>query len=503
MKKTVFSVLVAVVLIFSMVGGNAFAALPGSGWVTNIQVQNVGTDQAAVVVTSYAGGTSYASAQKNAPVGGSVTFINTELGLPTGGFTGAGVVSSDQPIFGILFATNYQAGTANTASAIVQAVGSERTATNVGFPLVKKNWGGGHKTTTLYVQNAGTANTDITVTMTALGGSCSGPNPKTWTGVLPSEQINFTPQDLGCAGPMFGSATVTSSGGVPLAGIVLEADDSPAAPAGGSRVLQGTTGFATSGASPDFDTVLIAPIIKRSWGANQNVTGLQVQNVGTGAIPAGQLRVRYTVVGAVAGNGMAVGQVVDEFNTTDLAIGAAFNSQSTVLNAGTVASAVVQVLSGNGRIVGIVNENRPLGSPVFRNTTYSMLPQHMAAAKVSLPLVKEYYGGQGGKCTGVQVVPIGGNAQMRLTYTAGTDVFQVTTNAAVGTKTFLRLSDNFTSGVTVNGPGGAAGMRAKNFGVTVESLTAGVTLVAVANESFCPGSTRDEDDSNYEGFPMQ
>lgn len=500
MKKTGFSVLIAIVLILGMVGGNAFAALPGSGWVTNIQVQNVGTDQAAVVVTSYAGGTSYASAQKTAPIGGSATFLNTELGLPTGGFTGAGVVSSDQPIFGILFATNFQNGTANTASAIVQAVGSEKTAAQISFPLAKKNWGGGQKTTTFYIQNAGTANTNVTVTMSPLSGTCGvgQPNPRTWTGVLPSEQINFTPVDLGCAGPMYGAALVVSSG-QPLAGIVLEADDSASAPAGGSRVVQGTTGFAVTGAAPDYDDVLIAPVIKKGWGANNNVTGLQVQNVGAAEIPIGGLQVVYTVAGVKAGNPLAVGDTVTENNTVAIPVGAAFNSLHPSLPNGTLASAVVTVTGG--QVVGIVNENRPSGTTVFRNTTYSMLPQHAAATRVSLPLVKEFFGAAGGRCTGVQVVPVGGNAQLRLTYTSGANQYVVTTDTAVAAKSFLWMSSGFTTGVSVTG-GTLADMRGKNFGVTAESLTAGVPLVAIANESFCQGTARDEDDANYEAFAL-
>jgi hypothetical protein len=335
-------------------------------------------------------------------------------------------------------------------------------------------------------------------------GGCTN-NPRNYN-IQPSEQINFNPQDLGCPNSTLGSLVVsTGTSGQPLAGIVLEHDDDMAAPAGGTRVLQGTTGFAidTSGApdnvKADYDTTLIAPIIKKGWGANKNVTGLQVQNVGAAPIPAGDLVVTYAIIG-----GPDVGTTKFESNPTDIAVGAAFNSLHAVLQTGTLASAVVSVKTGE-KIVGIVNENRPAGTTVFRNTTYSMLPVHVAATSVSLPLVKEYFGGQGGRCTGVQVVAVGATptpAVMELTYKATTgQTFVVTTNAAELSKTFLRLSDGATPGVTVAG-GAAADMRGKNFGVTAKSLTSGVKLVAVANESFCPGATRDEDDANYEGFPL-
>jgi hypothetical protein len=121
-----------------------------------------------------------------------------------------------------------------------------------------------------------------------------------------SQQANFTPQDLGCTAASYGSMTVVSSG-EKLAGLVLEHDDSTAAPAGGSRVVQGTTGFAPA----DYDNRLVAPIIKKGWGANKNVTGLQVQNVGPAAIPVGGLVVTYTIVGGP----MGIGTKVKESNT--------------------------------------------------------------------------------------------------------------------------------------------------------------------------------------------
>jgi hypothetical protein len=128
-----------------------------------------------------------------------------------------------------------------------------------------------------------------------------------------------------------------------------------------------------------------------------------------------------------------------------------------------------------------------------------MLAQHEAATSVSLPLVKEYFGGSGGRCTGVQISTVGGAAQLELTYKASSGVYVVTTNAATTGKTFNRLSTGGTTGVTVSG-GAANTMGAKNYGVTAKSLTPGVKLVAVANETSC--STRPEDDANYEGFAL-
>ena len=490
MKKKL-AVIVATLMILGLLSGTAFADLPGGGWVTNVQVQNVSANSADISIASYGAGGPFNSATKNAATGASVTFLNTELGIPSG-FRGAGVIQSTESVFAILFATNYQSGTANTASAIARGIGQDNVANSLSFPLAKKKWGSGQKTTTFYIQNAGSAATDATATMSILAGGAGGctNNPRTYT-IQPSEQINFNPQDLGCPNSTLGSLMVVSNG-QPLAGIVLEHDDDLAAPATGTRVLQGTSGFAPA----DYDTKLIAPIIKKGWGTNKNVTGLQVQNVGAAEIPAGDLVVTYSIIG-----GPDAGTTKTESNTAPIAVGAAFNSLHAVLQSGSLASAVVEVKPAQ-KIVGIVNENRPAGTTVFRNTTYSMLPVHTAATSVSLPLVKEYYGGQGGRCTGVQVVADGTPAIMQLTYKATTgETWTVTTNAAELSKTFLRLSDGATPGVTVTG-GSASAMRGKNFGVTATSLTPGVKLVSVANESFCPGATRDEDDANYEGFAL-
>lgn len=489
MKKIAVVVsLVAVLLMAS----TALAVLPGTGWSTNVQVQNVGAAVANLSISAYSGGAVVNTSSITVPVGGSTTILASQMGISSG-YQGAGVISSDQPLFGILFVTNFGSAAGNTASAIVRAVNSEVTATSLNFPLAKKNFGSGKKTTTFYIQNAGSASANISVTMSVSAGTCAGPNPKTYSGIVAGEQVNFTPQDLGCADGSLGSVSVVSTNGQVLAGVVLEHDDNATSPAGGTHVLQGTRGFAPV----DGDSSLVAPIIKKGFGVNKNVTGLQVQNVSGVSIPAGGLVVTYTVVAGPLG----AGATVVETNAAAIADKASFNSLHAGLPAGTLAAAQVAVLNPSHKIVGIVNENRPAGTTVYRNTTYSLLPVHDAATSVSLPLVKEFFGASGGRCTGVQVVPVGGNAIMELTYKASTgQQFVVTTSAASGAKTFVSVSSGV-SGATVTG-GTFADMKSKNFGVTAKSLTAGVKLVAVANESFCAGATRDEDDANYEGFPL-
>jgi hypothetical protein len=485
--------IVLAVIVLALAVGTTFAALPGSGWNTNVQVQNVGSATANVVMTSYSGGSSVtAPGTITVPVGGSTTILASQMGIGTG-YNGAGVISSDQPLFGILFITNYDGGGINQASAIVRAANSENTATRLNFPLAKRNFGASKKTTTFYIQNAGSASTNITATISVLSGGPCTTNPKSYANVPASEQINFTPQDLGCPAGTLGSLSVASSGQA-LAGVVLEHDDSVASPAGATKVVQGTRGFTPA----DGDTTLLAPIIKKSFGASQNVTGLQVQNVSGAQIPAGGLVITYTVVAGPAGQ--PAGTVVVETNSAPINDLASFNSLHPGLQSGVLASAVVRVVDPAHRIIGIVNENRPSGSTTFRNTTYSMLAQHEAATNVSLPLVKEYFGASGGRCTGVQIATVGGAAQLELTYKATSgQTYVITTNSATTSKTFNRLSTGGTTGISVSG-GALNTMGAKNYGVTAKSLTPGVKIVAIANEVSC--TTRSEDDANYEGFAL-
>ena len=143
MKKKL-AVIVATLMILGLLSGTAFADLPGGGWVTNVQVQNVSANSADISIASYGAGGPFNSATKNAATGASVTFLNTELGIPSG-FRGAGVIQSTESVFAILFATNYQSGTANTASAIARGIGQDNVANSLSFPLVKKKWAPGRR----------------------------------------------------------------------------------------------------------------------------------------------------------------------------------------------------------------------------------------------------------------------------------------------------------------------------------------------------------------------
>jgi hypothetical protein len=99
MKKTIPFVIVLVLLISV---GLVFAqgGLPGSGWKSGQQVQNVGNANAKVVLTAYEDdGTSHDCGEKTIAPGASATFLtDTDCSTVGAGFIGSAVASADQAI---------------------------------------------------------------------------------------------------------------------------------------------------------------------------------------------------------------------------------------------------------------------------------------------------------------------------------------------------------------------------------------------------------------------
>jgi hypothetical protein len=164
MKKRIVSVSLALAIIMAMVGVVAAqTGIPGTGWWSGEQVQNVGTAAANIVVTAYAAtGASTFSSSQSVAVGAAFTFIPSNFAGMPAGFVGSAVVSSDQPIKAIVNVTNNQSGSLGVAGglAAAQYQGTEVADTALYFPLVKHNRFG--KTTAFYIQNAGTAAASVT-----------------------------------------------------------------------------------------------------------------------------------------------------------------------------------------------------------------------------------------------------------------------------------------------------------------------------------------------------
>lgn len=500
-KKQVIMV-VALTILLSVAGITAAFAqdavdnIPGSGWWTGTQIQNVGDDTATLTINSYSSTdptkdavTSAIQIQKDS----SKTFLPNDLNLGAGEFQGSATVSSDKPLRAIVNTTNFLVagyGIAGGAAA-AQYQGVNVPATELNFPLAKNDHAG--KTTSFYIQNAGGTAATATAEFKFAGGNCT----ITTASIQPNRMAVVSPATNASCGKGtdtgLGSLKVTSSQA--LAGVVLEHKtvENPA------TILQATRGFAPA----DADVKVFAPIIKSHW--YNRFTGLQVQNASGGNI---DLTVTYKGAGgACAGqtytstkNGLTPG----ESATFVHIVGGAYGNP---MPANCLAAATV-VATGN--VVAIVNEAY---LPQFLSgggnggrqeaTTYSAFPEKSGTQKISAPLYKEtsYL-----KTTGIQLQNIGGSqaTNIVLKFVRSSDGVTYTTKpqtiGAGESKTFLevRKDANLWSGTPMpSNTSDANGV----FGVVI---TADQNIVAVANESTWPigSSTKVQDKNNYEGFNL-
>jgi hypothetical protein len=507
MKKLTTSLLVAI-LVIVMVVGSALAetnALPGSGWWSGEQIQNVGSGDATIDITAYDASTSntYTKSDTIAP-GASKTYLpNDFTGMPAG-FQGSAVVSSNSDIRAIVNLTNRfitvsgtTLGDPNASSpAAGQYQGTNVPSTQVNFPLVKINYFG--KSTDFYVQNAGT-DASATARFVINGTVYTYTTPtiiQNHMAVIDPTQArdasNNPPPSTNNLG--LGSLTVSSS--QPLAGTALEHNTTEP----NATLLQATRGFSSS----DYDTKVFAPINKNNYFGR--FTGLQVQNVSSGPV-----NMNVTYVAQAAGS-CPGGTFTD--SATSVVPGASHTFPSTKLPDGCFASATV-VATGN--VVAVVNEAYTgaylagHGGTSQEATSYGALPNNAATQVISLPLFKEDAYSKG---TGISIQNVGSvkatNVVITLKGPTGTYVSNPISidpgaayiaidlrlkpasfwNGTALTPTVLGCV-NTTTGCGANG----------TFGVVV---TADQPIVAIANESTYPNTAPriHQDKSNYEGFNL-
>jgi len=494
-------------LVLSLAGASLAAAqspdaasspddLPGGGWYTGVQLQNVGTAGANFTITAYSS-TSTATFTKasSAPIpqNGSQTFLPADMNIGGAAFQGSAVVSSDQALNSIVNITN-RAISVGTVSygiagglAAAQYQGVNKPATTLSFPLVKRNHFG--KTTTFSIQNAGSVAATATATFTVGGGVFKFTTPA----IEPNRMFILNPSAAGVPsgnGVSLGSLTVSSS--QLLAGTVTE-HDSTESGVTLALALQATRGF-TQG---DYDVKTFAPIIKSEF--FNRFTGLQVQNVSSGPV---DMTVTYK-----GGGGTCVGQTFTS-KATAVPAGASHtfvhltSDATNPMPKGCLASATVEA---TGNVVGVVNE---AFVPAFISsggnggrqelTAYSCAAAKSATAKLSAPLYKEKSFNKG---TGLQVQNVGAAAATNVVATfvspAGSFTTKPQTIPAGGAFTFTELFKHpelFTTPIpaTISGANGV-------FGVVV---TADQSIVAIANESPYPFTAPaiQQDKNNYEAF---
>lgn len=485
-KKT-FAVLSVILMLSMLLGSVASAqtALPGSGWWTGEQVQNVGGAAGTIAVTAYdknSAATFAASTSVNA--GAATTFLpGSFAGMPSG-FQGSAVVSSDQPIKAIVTITDRLNGalgvSGGLANAQYQGMDSSLVARTLYFPMAKGNHYG--YTTAFYIQNAGTAATTATASFKMRDGTAYTYQTPS---IGPNQQVVFSVLDAPGFAPAsnngrVGAMSITADTDQALAGVVTEylTLGNPA------TKLASTRGFTAA----EFDTTAYAPTTKNArYG---HFTGIQVQNVSAGSI---DITVSYKgTAGACAGQSY-------QDSKTGVVAGAAATFNQLVgqsnLPANCTASATV-VATGN--ILATVNELNQAPASDSMNT-YSAMPAHTATTKVSAPLFKDdRYGNR----IGLMIQNVGGAQANNIVATfacTGGASFTAVSNAqslADGAAFQFFHPSAQTSMFDPAHPFSSANV---NCGVTI---TSDQKIVAIANETFTPGATL-MDDNNYEGFNLQ
>ncbi|MFN8439598.1 MAG: hypothetical protein U0175_02455 [Caldilineaceae bacterium] len=501
-RFTTFAVMLS--LLLSITAGIASAQspdsaedLPGQGWYTGVQLQNVGTATANITVEAFANATGGATFTKTDTIAqnGAKTYLPHDLTI-SGGFQGSARVSASQPLNAIVNLTNRKITVAGNeygvdgglAAAQYQGVNTANTELN--FPLVKRNHFG--KTTTFYIQNAGTSATTATATFKVAGSA----TPLTFQtpSIEPGRMYIVNPSAANVPdgnGVSVGSLTVTSDNGQPLAGVVVEhGSENPA------TQLQSTRGFTPN----DRGATAYAPIIKSEF--FNRFTGLQVQNVGTAAVD-----VTVTYKGA---GGSCAGQTFTA-SQTGLAAGDSHTfvhlsgSAGNTMPSGCLASATISAPGGN--IVAIVNEAYvpsflANGGNGGRNESTTYSAQKSGGAKLSAPLYKENSFNKG---TGLQVQNVSdSDANVVVTFTNAngtsykTQAQTITPGSAFTFVEMAKKANLFDGTAMPSDISGSAGV----FGVII---TSNQPVVAIANESTYPfgNSPLQQDKNNYEAFVAQ
>jgi hypothetical protein len=488
-------------------------ALPGSGWWTSFQVQNVDSGDATLAYTAYwyegsTETTTYSQAEEytipeggsliynpgqppNYPTGSRIGFATSDDHLPSG-FSGGVVVMSDKQIRAVVSVGNNPNGDVGTsggsASAFYQGTLDENVGDTLNFPVVKHNYYG--QTTSFYIQAAGgDATVDITYYMD---------DGETYdeTGVSIGEGKSYlfdpaaasVPSGQAAGGGSLGSATVEATSGQ-IAGVVIEHPHS-AAPA--------TFALSTKGFAPDdADTKVVAPVLKLEY-YNGN-TGWQLQNT-TGV--AATVNVTFTVTAVQPGSDAESHYSEGEQLTTQVTVpanGSYLFSKGKRAEPGNLDDAgmydgtfAAGVAVSTQDLVATVNEANSKGKIV-----YSCFGADNATTKIALPLVKEMFYNQ---TTAVTVQNVGDNStSVTLQYKTSTTTYSVGPYTIEGgaAMNFFKLSDD-DRWDELYGVGDQVDDTTNN-AVTITSTSE--DIVAIAQESNQGGTFVDV--KNYEGFNLQ
>ncbi len=404
--KKIFA-LASLFLIVALTAAPVGAALPGPGWWTSFQIQNVSDGDATIAYTAYwnttgstdtyvqdgtivvASGAAviYNPGQvPNYPTGNRIGFDTTDSQLPDG-FMGGVEVSSDAPIRAVVQVGNNPNGsvgvTGGRAAAFYQGTQGEDVGTEILFPSMKHNYYG--QTTTFFIQAAGEA-----ATINALFTVGTTTYPLTGISIPAGRMYLLDPVAAGvpAGDTSLGSLTVTATSGK-IAGTVVETQHS---------VSVGTFDLSTKGFAPDdADPTIVAPTNKLDFfGGN---TGWQILNTGAAAAT---IVVDFTVTNIQPGSpadtaGIEIGDKY-QANIT-IPVGGTYlfskgkgNLQTLTPQGGAPAMAGGVFLAGiadstnDQPLLGVINENN---GP--NRVLYSAFGASSATVTVAAPLVKEKF----------------------------------------------------------------------------------------------------------------
>lgn len=478
MKKLPFILLVILALVLGATLVSA-QGLPGSGWETGQQVQNISdTADATIVMTVYdQDGVSSSCGTKTAGPGESVNFLANECATSPG-FQGSGVLSADAPLAAIVNVNNRTVG---NAAGQYRGTDGDDVATTINFPLVKNNFAG--RTTVFYVQNASSSTNTIEATFSTgdLGGATTE-YTNTYSNVPANAMVIVIPADAGVPAGDVGSLVVT--GTQPLAGSALEHE----AGVGLANNLQASKAFTPS----EYDTTAYCPLVRNAHTARDQTTGIQAQNV-SGAPQTITVEYQYRV-----NNGSLQ---TDSVTSPTLADGESFTffgkDATYGLPEGSLGSATV---TGDGGNIAVVVNDRGFALNPSPVTTYSCFPASGASTEVSIPLYKEYFFGN---TSGIQVQNVSGaNVSVTLEYNpvsgSPATVSHTQPIPPGASTTFFGVSQGTSPGDI---DGAEAGLVNTFGGVVITS--SGGEIVAIANESSFGGfgtTASGQDTKNYEGI---
>jgi hypothetical protein len=402
MIKRIMLTILALSVVFGTPLAFATGSLPGTtGWWTTEIVQNVSGMQtggavgtgssAAVQVSAYAGGVGavpFAATSGGVADGGAATFIPSDFsGMPSG-FSGGGVVSSDQPIVAVGYITNARLGTSygvQGGKAADYFQGMSEPSTTLYFSNAKNKWC--NTTILYYVQNAGSVATTVSVTYTmgsTQGADFSTVYAFTTPSIEPNQMTVVSPADAGVPIPAnncdmnhqinLGSALLTAS--QPIAAMYIEYRTIDTTTAQSISVMRAFT-------PNDVGTMAFSPSVKYNWYNRRH--GIPILNVDSVPIT---VTVTYKGQSGSCANKTFtdVVQNLAPGKSGRIVMAAGYTTvPATCVAAGTFVGTTAT--GAGGKFLAIMNENNLSGLPT--GSVYYAFSSDTATKYVAAPIYKD------------------------------------------------------------------------------------------------------------------